>query len=660
MLNWIRFAVIALLAAAASAQAQTALPPIASFFRQPVVSQPALSPSGRYLAVRVAGTDERMRLAVIDLESPQSKPVVVAAFRNANVAGHQWVNDQRLVFELHDTVEGFGPAIAEGLWGVDRDGNELRELIYSDREASNLGTNLKDRRLPPNWTLMHTLPDAGDEVIVLRRPWQDEPESLSVQLARLNTRSGAHRVLPGRLPTHVHHVDLDASGEPWSAQAVVAGRLRIFRRDAAGEWVIWQETASVGGSVTEPFWRGRDGRTLGTKYYQGFDALFELDPTSFEAAKQPVLTAPGYSFWGAPLVDQPTGQFLGVSMETDAPFQAWFDPRMKALAAEIDALLPGTVNLIGCLRCLDAKAVLVTGLSDRLPPRFFLYQTETKKVQMIAAAYSGFEAKQMGQRDVYRVPARDGLSLPVLVTQAAGGKPGARPTVLLVHGGPYVRGTHWAWEPMAQFLASRGYVVIEPEFRGSHGYGFAHFKAGWKQWGLGMQDDLADVMAWAIKQGWVDPQRVCIAGASYGGYAAMMGAVTQGDLFKCAINWVGVTDLGLMSSISWSDFSQEWKNYGMKQLVGDPVADAAQFAATSPLKRAGEIKMPLLLAYGGQDKRVPIKHGDDLRAALPRDLPVEWVSYPDEGHGWRLLRVNEDFWGRVERFLAKNIGDGKP
>jgi dipeptidyl aminopeptidase/acylaminoacyl peptidase len=293
-------------------------------------------------------------------------------------------------------------------------------------------------------------------------------------------------------------------------------------------------------------------------------------------------------------------------------------------------------------------------VSDQTPPSYWLYKTVDKSLQPLVPPRADLPAREMGQRDVYRFKARDGLEIPLLVTMPTGPKK-PRAAVLMVHGGPYVRGTHWPWEPEAQFLASRGYVVLEPEFRGSEGYGHAHFRAGWKQWGLAMQDDLADTVAFAVKQGWVDPGRVCIAGASYGGYAALMGTIKQSDLFKCAINWVGVTDLGLMSSINWSDLSEDWKTYGMKQLVGDPVADAAQFAATSPLKRAKEIKIPLLMAYGGSDRRVPIKHGTDLKAAMSPSQPLEWVDYPTEGHGWFNLKTNEDFWGRVERFLAKHL-----
>jgi dipeptidyl aminopeptidase/acylaminoacyl peptidase len=144
-------------------------------------------------------------------------------------------------------------------------------------------------------------------------------------------------------------------------------------------------------------------------------------------------------------------------------------------------------------------------------------------------------------------------------------------------------------------------------------------------------------------------------GASYGGYAALMGAVSQAELFKCAVSWAGVTDIGLLGSISWSDLSEEWKQHGMKRLVADPAADAAQMRRTSPLLRAGEIRMPLLVAYGAEDARVPLKHGTDFKAALRADQALEWVVYPDEGHGWFNQKTNEDFWGRVDRFLARHL-----
>jgi dipeptidyl aminopeptidase/acylaminoacyl peptidase len=228
--------------------------------------------------------------------------------------------------------------------------------------------------------------------------------------------------------------------------------------------------------------------------------------------------------------------------------------------------------------------------------------------------------------------------------------------VVLVHGGPNVRGGSWEWEAEAQFLASRGYLVIQPEFRGSTGFGFAHFRAGWKQWGRAMQDDLADAATWAIKKGWADPKRIAIMGGSYGGYATLMGLVRNPELFRCGVEWSGVTDIDLMFTRPEADAAQEMRNYSMKTLIGDPVADAAEFAANSPLALAGQIRQPLLIAHGGLDVRVPIVHAVKLRDAVAREnRAVESVTYPDEGHGWRHEADRIDFWKRVDAFLARNL-----
>jgi dipeptidyl aminopeptidase/acylaminoacyl peptidase len=232
--------------------------------------------------------------------------------------------------------------------------------------------------------------------------------------------------------------------------------------------------------------------------------------------------------------------------------------------------------------------------------------------------------------------------------------------VVLVHGGPFVRGVEWGFSHENQFLASRGYMVIEPEFRGSTGYGSKLFKAGWKQWGLAMQDDITDATRWAIAQGLADPNRIAIAGASYGGYATMMGLLREPGLYKAGINWVGVTDIELMYSIGWSDFmdaDNPWVRFGMPRMIGDSAKDAEQLTATSPLKQAHRIKQPVLLAYGEEDYRVPLPHGTKMRDALisAGNKSVEWVQYEGEGHGWMLEKNDVDFWSRVERFLARHL-----
>ncbi|CAM3966343.1 alpha/beta hydrolase family protein [Roseateles saccharophilus] len=658
MIQSLRAAFVAMLLCAVTVQA--APPPTAAFFKPPDISAPKLSPNGRYLAVLVAGKNERMWLAVIDLQNPGA-PKAVAGFFDADISSYHWVNDERLVYDASNTRDGSSRVRAPGLWAVDRDGSKQRQLIHATWDSDSTSTRITDRRLELNWQFAGTLDSGGDEVFVVRLPWDNEAETQSLQFSRLDTRTGLRRSLSYQLPDGVRQWHLDALGEPRAVESVLQGRHKTYLREGDG-WRLWQDQPAYGDDRSlKPKWFGPDGQVLVLDGYQGYSAIYKLDPTTLKREDKPLLNFKGYDFRGSIEYDPQARRLLGIHYETDAPGTVWLDATMKAHQAAIDAKLPGSVNRISCGRCLSSQALLVTAYSDQRPPVYWLYKPADKQLQPLAAQRPDIKPADMGQRDYHRIKTRDGLEIPVLVTQPAGGNPVKRPTVVLVHGGPYLRGTHWTWEPEAQFLASRGYLVLEPEFRGSAGYGWQLFRAGWKQWGLGMQDDLADTLAWAVKQGWADPQRACIAGASYGGYAALMGAIQQADLFKCAVDWVGVTDIGLMSSIHWSDISEEWKRYGMSQLVADPATDAAQIRSTSPLQRARDIGIPLLMAYGGSDRRVPIKHGTDLKAAMSPDQPLEWVDYPDEGHGWFNLKTNEDFWGRVERFLARHIGaDAKP
>jgi dipeptidyl aminopeptidase/acylaminoacyl peptidase len=196
---------------------------------------------------------------------------------------------------------------------------------------------------------------------------------------------------------------------------------------------------------------------------------------------------------------------------------------------------------------------------------------------------------------------------------------------------------------------------VEPEFRSSTGYGTKLFRAGWKQWGLSMQDDVADAARWAIAQGLADPKRMCVAGASYGGYATLMGLIRDPTLFRCGVQWVGVSDLDLLFSTNWQ-INHAAADFGLPELVGDREKDATQFAATSPLKLAAQLKQPLLMAYGGLDATVDLAHGTKMRNALrPHNPNVEWIEYADEGHDWMLEANNIDFWNRVERFLDRHL-----
>eukprot|EP01034_Spumella_vulgaris_P038391 gene38391-47396_t len=391
-------------------------------------------------------------------------------------------------------------------------------------------------------------------------------------------------------------------------------------------------------------------------------SLYSYDLATGKLADKPLVTIADYDFRGSLIMDQ--HKLLGVRYAADAVDTVWLDEGMKAMQAKIDALLPQTTNLASLPDRPETPYVLVTSYSDQQPASYYIYDREKNKVDRVGTSHPKIDGGAMGKQAVVRYAARDGLQIPALLTLPPGRSKNL-PLVVLVHGGPFVRGASWGWNPQTQFLATRGYAVLEPEFRGSTGLGEAHFRAGWKQWGLKMQDDIADGAKWAVAQGIADGKRICIAGASYGGYATLMGLINDHELYQCGVDWVGVTDLGLLYTArgKWNfrpDTPDEWKDYGLPQLVGDLDKDAAQLKATSPLQQAARIKRPLLMAYGGADRRVPIEHGSQMRDALKAaGQPVEWVEYPKEGHGWTLPQTSIDFWTRVERFLDKNIGPVK-
>jgi dienelactone hydrolase len=480
-------------------------------------------------------------------------------------------------------------------------------------------------------------------------------------LLRLNTLTGHHVTV--KRPANTDGWLLDEKGEPRIATTSSKGKSAIHLRDPqTGEWRVLVEFATYigGNSAFKPLAFGPDG-VFYVLAYQGRDkaAVYTLDLETARLSDKPVIALDGYDFSGK-LIFSNT-KLLGVRYRTDGQGTMWFDDAMKAMQAEIDAKLPNTINLVTPPKRLETPNVLVESYSDVQPRVTFIYNRETKALNLVGSSRPTIQPAQMAPQDAVRYTARDGLPIPAWVTTPRGdGK--NLPMVVLVHGGPFVRGGEWGWNPDAQFLASRGYVVLEPEFRGSTGFGDKHFRAGWKQWGLKMQDDVADGVKWAIGKGLADPKRICIAGASYGGYATLMGLVNNPELYKCGINWVGVTDLGLLANGHWSytsDLSDMWKEYGIPAMIGDPVKDAEQFKATSPLQQAARITQPLLLAYGRADQRVPLYHGNKFRDAVSaHNQQVEWVVYEEEGHGWALPKNRIDFWGRVEKFLDRHIGPG--
>ena len=248
--------------------------------------------------------------------------------------------------------------------------------------------------------------------------------------------------------------------------------------------------------------------------------------------------------------------------------------------------------------------------------------------------------------------ARDGLTLHGLYTATPGNGP--KPLVVMPHGGPHGPYDSWGYDADAQFLASRGYGVLQVNYRGSGGRGREFMESGYREWGGKMQDDIADGVRWAIGQELADPERICTYGASYGGYAAMMQPIRYPELYKCAIGYVGVYDLEVMKKEGDITDSESGRRYLDRALGSDP----AQLKAWSPAQNVDKIGIPVFLVQGSVDKRVPMEQFDALRKAFEaRGIPVETLVAKDEGHGFYEPRNRAELYRRMEAFLDKYIGN---
>ena len=641
-------------APAAMQTAASALIPIENFFESSAFSGAIISPDGHRLAVRVALPGQRVRLAVLELASMQVK--VVAFFSDADVNTFRWVNDQRLVFDLADRqlAQGalrYGP----GLYAVNADGSNYRQLVTRTDSRQNKRAILM---LPWNTFLVESIGDQqSDDVFVSQREFTRPGDINDLALLRLNTRTGIATTIAQ--PPGTRNWLFDKQGQLRIAQVRNGAQEEIHYRDGNdAPWRTLTRFDAYGESRDAfiPAFFAPDG-TLYVHARQGRDKLalyrYDLDQNRIDDA--PLAASPDFDVQAEMLGG--TGRLLGLRYETDAQTTLWFDEKMQAMQKQVNALLPMSINSLSTGWRSATPYILVRSVSDTMPIQYHLFNSETGSLSVLGSARPAIVPSQMANKELRHYKARDGLDIPAWLTLPRGAAK-MRPMVVLVHGGPWVRGS-WNWTAESQFLASRGYVVLEPEYRGSMGYGQHHFKAGWKQWGLKMQDDIADGARWAIAEGIADPRRICIAGASYGGYAALMGLVNDPELYRCGIDWLGVTDIELLQNGSWggySDVSEHYRQYGMPVLIGDAVKDAAQFKATSPLQQAARITQPLLLAYGSADQRVPLPHGRKFYDAVRKsNAQVEWVEYATEGHGWALPATRYDFWSRVEKFLLKHI-----
>ncbi len=605
--------------------------PVETFFRNYQYTQAQISPDGTCIGV-LAPVENRVGLAIVDLE--KGKASWAYSDRTADVEWFEWANTNRLVFGLGK--DGYGEP---GLLAVNKDSTKPVTLV-----------RVGDYRT----RLLKVLPDSPDEILVtsvLNVTHSPDTLLLFPNVERMNLFTGKMTTViknPGKvfawLPDHDGIVRI--------ATAKEETKFKILYR--AGENAPWDVLTEFGcnedGFVPEGF--EADNRTLLVKSVGDGDteALYTYDITAKKFRELAFRHAE--ADLGSVIFSRRRHELLGVSYQTDRPEIYWFSPQYRSLQASVDRVLTNTVNRLMNTTRDGAKAVFLAS-NDRTPGIYYLVDSSSGRIKELSDVAEWINPAEMSEMKPIEYRARDGLKIHGYLTLPLGCHGTNLPMVVNPHGGPNLRDT-WCFDQGVQFLANRGYAVLRINFRGSTGYGKAFLEAGFKQWGLKQQDDITDGVNWAIAQGIADPKRIAIFGASYGGFAALTGLEKTPDLYRCGISYAGVTDV--LRTIDRSAPTLTMLKLFFAERVGDPKKDKDQLKESSPVNHVDKIQVPVFLAYGELDPKVPIATGRALAKELrKRGKLYDLMVKEDEGHGFVRQANQIDFWKKVDEFLKANL-----
>jgi dipeptidyl aminopeptidase/acylaminoacyl peptidase len=430
------------------------------------------------------------------------------------------------------------------------------------------------------------------------------------------------------------------------------GSLSVMVRDSADS--DWRELMAVSAEdalSTDPVTFSQDGTTLLMASSAGAETsrLVRVDLSS--GATQVLAADPVADVSGVKIHPGTREPQIAIVAKARSEYTV-LDPSVAADLAAIRALHPGDPSI---QNTDDADRVWLVGFTnDSGPVPYFAYDRQTGTSQFLFEHQPELSKYELAAMEPFSFQARDGLTIHGYLTFPPGAERSQLPTVLNVHGGPWAR-DRWGFIPEAQWLANRGYLSVQVNFRGSTGYGKAFTNAGDREWGARMQDDLSDAVAHVIGRGWADPDRVAIYGGSYGGYAALAGVTFTPDLYCCAVDIVGPSNLiTLIETIPpyWAPLLAQFH-----RRVGDPEKDRDFLWSRSPLSAVDRIKVPLLIAQGANDPRVKQAESEQIVAALEKaGIDHDYMLFPDEGHGFAKPANRLRFYAEAERFLARHLG----
>jgi dipeptidyl aminopeptidase/acylaminoacyl peptidase len=641
-------------AAPAAGSAPLAAPlPIADFARRGDLSNPSISPDGQLLAVavRIPGKDANSRssyqLAVLHL--PDLKPVSRLDMAPRNLPARiVWVSNQRLVVAVaFESAWLDVPQLTGEIVAVDYDGSH-KATLYDLRSR---GQSLHSLDMPRGFASITGVPESRNGHVYLDiNPEShgnytvyeagssmvydvDSTNGKAVEIGRID-RGGMSFVVHNGAARYAYSIPEDGSApETWT------------REDQNHPW----RRLAVDGQL-RPLRLSADGRTLWSLYASG-DSPEELVASKPDGSERKVLVGDSFASVDDVLYAPRGGAPFAAAIGGGRPrFVDFGDDPLAQLHQALIAKFPDEfIDFAG--QSDDGNVLLIHAASDRDPGTYALLERDKMNLHPLFQVEPWIKPAQMATRQPIRFKAGDGVELGGYLTlPTSGSKP--YPTVLLPHGGPIGIADEWFYDTDAQFLASRGYAVLQVNYRGSAGRGPAFEHAGFRHFGDRIQQDLVDGMRWAIAQGDADGKRVCVYGGSFGGYSSLMQPILAPDLYKCAIDYAGVSDWTIgMDSSDTSAYAM-----GLRYFAA-AIGDKAAARAISPLYMLDRFKTPVLIAHGEADPRVPFANATQLRSALNKaGKPYEWLSKPKEGHGFYTEQDRADLYQHMQDFLATHIG----
>ena len=599
--------------------------PMKDFFRNPTKVAFQLSPDGERFAF-LKPWHKRLNIFVQEIGDTTEKRITSAEARD--IAGFAWANNQRIVY-----VQDKNGDENYKLYGVNIDGSNFKVLTPFDKVRVGIIDDLEDN---PN------------EMIIQMN--KRDPRVFDAY--RININTGKMKMI-AKNPGNISQWITDWNGNIRLATTTDGVNTSLLYRKNTSQPFKTILTTSFKETMQPLFFTFDNDQVIYAASNLGRDktAIVKFDlPTAKEI--EVIYQNPEVDV-STLLKSKKRKVITGVVYTTDKRHYHFFDAQRKQLQKELESKLPGYEVVVTSMNRNEDKAMVRT-YSDKTMGSYYFYDLKTKQLKKLADVSPWLKEQYMADMKPIQFKARDGLLIHGYLTLPKGVEPKNLPVVVNPHGGPWARDI-WGFNPEVQFLANRGYAVLQINYRGSTGYGKKFWELSFKQWGKTMQDDITDGVKWLIKQGIADPKRIAIYGGSYGGYATLAGLTFTPDLYCCGVDYVGVSNLfTFMNTIP-----PYWKPYldMFHEMVGDPKKDSLLLAEASPVLHADQIKAPLFIAQGAHDPRVNKNESDQMVEALrKRGIEVEYMVKENEGHGFHNEENRFDFYGAMEKFLAKHLG----